>query len=166
MDKPKAAVDKPVAVEAVAAEDDVPHPDYPGLTRHQVKQAQASARKKLEAARVKAAMSRAEKAELERLEREEGIVAAGVLGEMVEIKLDLALPMPYIMLDGKKFLHGHTYTVTRAQANDLFYIQWKGHEQEAARLGVDRFAFYQQAKAPEVKNVGQKVVSIVQKGAA
>ena len=54
-----------------------PHPDYPGLTRGQVETARANARKKLETARVKAAMQRAEDAELQRLKMEEGVTVGG-----------------------------------------------------------------------------------------
>lgn len=154
----QASAPQPAAEPEIDASE--PHPDYPGLTYGQVAEARANARKQLDKARVKAAMSRAENAEIERLEREEGLVATGVLGEMVQIKLDLAINTPWLAIDGKRFYHAHTYTVPRAVANDLLYMQWKTHVNEAIRLGEDRMSFYMKERAPIVNNVGRKVVSI------
>lgn len=133
--------------------------NHPVLTDAQVETAKAAARKKAEAARVKSAQELLEKEETQRLMTEEGITSGGPLNDMVEITLDLAPASEYIAINGKRYLHGRKYTVRRAVANDLLWIQDRGHENERARLGQDRFAFYQRKRAPEIKHVGGKVIA-------
>ena len=164
MEKPKAEAKSEVPQKAafVAAENFAePHPDYPGLTYGDVEKARADARAKLVANQKKAAMSRATAAEMDRIEREEGIVASGPMGERVSIKMDLAINTPWLALDGQRFLHGKTYTVTRAQAADLMSMQYYTHRNEAVRLGEDRMAFYTKERAPLITNVGGRVTGVV-----
>ena len=142
-----------------------PHPDYPGLTRGQVETARANARKKLEAARVKAAMQRAEDAELQRLKMEEGVTVGGAGAEMVEIDLDMPVVAygkndtgAWIQIDGKRFKRGRN-TVSRSQAHDLLFIAHCMRKNESARLGEDSFAFYQRQRNESVTRVGSNIVT-------
>ena len=66
----------------------------------------------------------------------------------------------WLALDGRRYVHRGTYTVTRAVANDLLFMQYKGHEQEAARLGEDRFAAIQSRREPLIQNVNGRVAGI------
>jgi hypothetical protein len=170
-DEPKATYpeldEKPAVTEPEADPQLAPHPDYPGLNFKQVEQARASARKKLEAARVKAAMQRAEDAELERLKMEEGMVVGGSAGEMVEI--DLQMPVvaygksdtdAWIQINGRRYKRGRNI-VHRSLAHDLLYIADRMQKNESARLGQDSFAFYQQKHPVSVSRVGSGQVNVV-----
>lgn len=58
-----------------------------------------------------------------------------VAGEEVEtIHLELAPVQHFIKLDNRCYYHGKTYTVSRAVAQVLKEAQFRGWEQEAARL--------------------------------
>ena len=131
-----------------------PHPDYPGLTYGDVDKAQKKAKEKAEAARRQSAMDRAVADELARLEREEGLNVEG--GNMVRLRLNLCPTMKELRIDGRLYQHGREYTVPEAKARDMLYMQYKGWEQESARKGDDKYAFYaqmqQQQAAPLVVN--------------
>jgi|SRR5579864_1199562 len=130
---------------------------HPVLTDMEVEAARASAKTKALAAQKKKAKERLEEEEMQRLVVEEGLTEGGPLDEMVEITLNLAVNQPYLSTNGFKFMHGGTYKVRRSVANDLLYRQDQGHKAEAARLGVDSFAFYQQKKAPVIRHINGKV---------
>jgi hypothetical protein len=143
------------------------HPDYPGLTRADVREAQKKALLKAEKARKEAAMARVELEETKRLQMEEGITAGGPGSEFVEI--DLQMPIvaygkhdtdAWIQIDGKRFRRGR-HTVRRSQAHDLLYIASRMAMNESARLGEDRFAFYQQVRQTVINNVGARVTGVI-----
>lgn len=143
------------------------HPDYPGLTARDVREAQAAARKKLEAERKKAASERVEKAELERLRNEEGLVVAGPMGEIVEVVLDMPVVAygerdtdAWIAINGRRFYRGIKYKLPRAQAMELLFIADRMARNESARLGQDSFAYYQTKRNAQVNNVGGRVTSV------
>jgi hypothetical protein len=155
-------VKKPAAEVPAVENGAEPHPDYAGLTRSQVAGAHEKARKSLVAAREKAALKRAELDEMNRIEREEGVVADGVLGEVVTIEsLDLAINTPWLQIDGKRYHNGKPVTARRSVINDLLYMADRTHINEASRLGVDRFAFYQEKRAPVITHVGGKNIQVL-----
>ena len=126
-------------------DDAEPHPDYLGLTRGQVRKAQAKAKLRAEEARVAAALKRVEDEETKRLIEEEGLVADGVLGQMVEIVLDMPAVAygkndtdAWIQINGKRYYRGKKYTVRLSLANDLLYIADRMKLNESARIGEDR----------------------------
>lgn len=141
-----------------------PHPDYPGLTRADVKAAQDRARKRAEDARKKAALKDIEDAEFKRVEEEEGITAGGPGNDMVEVTLDMP-PVAYgkndtdawIQLDGKRYRRGQTLLLRRRVAHDLLFIAQQMRLNESARLGEDKFAFYQRQQAPLISKKGTVV---------
>lgn len=129
------------------------------LTDEQVDKALARARKRASDAVIADAMKRLEDAESLRLVAEEGITIGGVNDEMVTITLALAPDTAYLATDGRRYENGKTYTVKRAVANDLMARQFCGHKNESARLGEDRFAFYQKERAPMIARVGNGTVT-------
>lgn len=137
---------------------------HPILTDAQVDAAKAKALKTAQVARVKAAMEDIEKQEAQRLLEEEGMSAGGVLDEMVSITLDLSPDMPWLRINGISYENRKTYTVRRARANDLMFMQMRGWMNETARKGDDRFSYYQQARAPLIKQIGGKVVTLSGQG--
>lgn len=148
------------------------HPDYPGLTRAEVEQAKARAKKKVEAARKEDALDRiADQEEInlreamgqtERTMRELENLSP-VNREMVEIELNLAPQMADIRIDGVIYRNRGKYTVTRAKAMDMLRMQFEGWRHEAQRKGDDSYAFYsqmhQQNRPPVVINTRLGIMS-------
>lgn len=121
-------------------DDGEPDPEVPSLTRGQVRKARARAQAAVEKARIEAAMERVEAAEKARLEREEG---SSITGEpVIEVVLNLCPTMKHIALDGKLYMHRGKYPVRESVARELLFTMYKGWEQEAARQGQDKLAFY------------------------
>lgn len=146
--------DDPKAKPSTALPDDnEPHPTHPGLTKGDVRKAQARAAAKVEAARKKAALERIEHDEEEKLRAAMGEtnrtehITANLRPddkEIVEITLNLPPHMLDVRLDGVIYQNGKTIRCIRAIAKELLYVQSKGWEHESARMGEDRFAFYAQ----------------------
>lgn len=147
--------------------DDEIHPDpqYRGLlTWGDYRAAKAKALSKVKAAAKAAQMKRVQEAEELRLAQEEGIVAAGVMGEIVTIeRLDLPPDMAWIALDGKRYLANQRVTCTRAVAAVLLDLAYHGHVNEAARLGRDPRDFHARQIAPSVTNVGRGSVEMARR---
>ena len=162
--------EKPAAKAApeVDPTDGEEHPDYPGLTRGDVKKAQAKAREKIEAAKRKALLARAQEDEERRLQAEEmngpdsvigeEIPGGGPLNDIVEVVLDMPVVAygkgdhnAWIQLNGKRKYRGQKITCRRHIANDLLWIANRMAINEAARMGEDRFSFYQRPRNAEIK---------------
>lgn len=145
------ADEKPKAVDSGSRE----KYNHPVLTDAEVEAAKASAKKKALAARAKAAAAKIEADETERLMQEEGV---NTHEEMVTITLDLPPDMLWLATNGKRYLHARAYTLPRSIALDLLHRQYAGWQNESARLGESRFAFYQKQRAPAINHVNGKIV--------
>ena len=126
---------------------------HPVLTDAQVDASKEKAIKRLAKARIEAAAKAIEDAEYQRLVSEEGVTIGGVLDDLVEITLNLPPDGLFLASDGRRFNNRKTYKVSRSVANDLMWRQDCGWRNESARKGEDRFAFYQQKRAPEIKHI-------------
>ena len=131
--------DEPKKVVALPGDDEL-DAEHPGLTKGQVRRAKERARKTVEAARVKALLEKIEEKETERLAREEGLQENAE--PMVSVTLNLVPPMPYIAIDGRRYVDHKTYAVRESVARELLFTMYKGWEQESARTGQDKYAFY------------------------
>lgn len=68
-------------------------------------------------------------------------------GEGTEsITLNLSPVQPHVCLDGKRYYHGRTYTVSRGVMQVLKDQMFRGWKEESARLGEDMNAFYGRQK--------------------
>lgn len=109
------------------------HDLHPVLTNSDVIKIRAEAREKLLEKQKASARKNLLSQEMNRLEREEGLTGAtGIpeLDEMVTITLELAEHSPNIVINGRPYWHGHTYTVPRHIAQSLGEIMFRGHEHQ------------------------------------
>lgn len=119
------------------------------LTDAEIDKAKAAAAAKLQKERVAAAMKAIEQDELQRLREEMGLVVGGVADEMVSITIDNAQAQelhPCLMINGRAYWHGHTYTVPRHVADtlrDMMYRTWV-HERDIDGKGW--LQFYQKKR--------------------
>lgn len=114
-----------------AALDPQGHDLHQLLTNAEVLEIRSEARKKLLERQKAAARKDLLAQETERLAQEEGMVTgARELDEMVSITLDLAEHSANIVLSGRPYWHGHTYTVPRHVAQTLGEVMFRGHEHQ------------------------------------
>ncbi len=127
------AADAPAEVEAKADDSVRLHPI---LTNAQVREAQAAARARMEADRIKAAMKAVEAAEVQRLRIEEGFSTGNSnLDDLVDLTVNTAEFTDRIVIDGVVYMHGHTYQVTRAKAQSMAEIMQNTFRHEDIKDG-------------------------------
>ena len=127
---------------------------HPILTNEEYRAAQAKARKKLEDDRKKAAMRAVEESETHRLRVEEGETGDDTPGgEIVNVTIDLAEHSANLLIDGKPYWHGHTYPVTRRQADSMREMMYRGWDHQREIDGKDLKSFYAAKRTAEIFKV-------------
>lgn len=128
---------------------------HPLLSNSEVLEARASARRKIEAERRKAAMKQVEDEETARLRKEEGLVTGHTSNDqMVKITLNLAPHSNCIRLNGNDvYYHQFTYEVPRHVANSLREIQARGWIHQDEIDGKSLTQHYQNARSSEVSPI-------------
>lgn len=129
------------------------HPDYPGLTKGEVRQAKERASAKIAKERKQEALDRIAEQEETNIRNAAGETKRTLRElenlsadnrEMVQITLSLPLHMNAIRIDGQIFVDRGTFTVTRAKACEMMRIQFEGWKAESMRKGDDSYSFYAQ----------------------
>lgn len=103
------------------------------LTEEDIAKARQKARDRFVAEERKARLKTVEDEELERLRMAQGLVTGERrLDELVYLHVNLAEHSDRLKVNGQEFYHGQTYKVTRAQADtlrDMIYRGWR-HQDE------------------------------------
>ena len=141
---------EPQAGDPLYAEDDASL-----LTEKEKSEIRTKLRAKLREDQKKDARTRFMEQEERRLKYEEGMTVGGVEDDMVNITLDLADHSGEISINGRKYFHGHVYTVARHIARTLSEIQMRGwdHENEV-KSGKSRLHNMQNRHNSKVSPVG------------
>ena len=119
---------------------------HPILTKAEIEQARATARKRLEAERKKAAMKAVEEEETLRLQVEEGMTVGGPADDMVTIIIDVPRfaacdrVSTGLAINGRPYRHGETHTVPRHVADTLRSMMFMCWQHEQREIRGDRWA--------------------------
>lgn len=110
---------------------------HPILSNDEFLEAQAAARRKLDAERKKAAMKDVEAKEMRRLRTEEGLVS-GITDEdeLVWVTIDLPEWAPWIAVNGRPYWHGYSGRVPKHVYRSLaeqMQTAWRAHDQTEGR---------------------------------
>jgi hypothetical protein len=144
------------AVAATLAPDG--HDLHPLLTNSEVLDIRAQARDAVLAKQKAAAKKDLLARETRRLAEEEGVSGATgnpELDEPVTISLDLAEHSANIVVNGRPYWHGHTYTVPRHIANSLAEIQFRGWDHQRVLDGKGTRERLQRANTLHIDKAGQ-----------
>lgn len=140
--------------EAHAENLDEPHPEHPLLTRREVMDVQAQARSDLIAKQRANAKKALLASETLRLAQEEGLTTGSSINDQpVSITLDLAEHSDRIVINGRPYYHGYTYTVPRHIADNLAEIQYRGWKHQDEIDGKDLVQHYQRQRLTTMSQV-------------
>lgn len=124
---------------------------HPILSNEEYRKAQAAARVKVDAEKRKAAMKSVEELTVRQIQAEEGVFTGdAVQDEMVDITLELAPFADRLTINGMVYMHGGTYTVSRARANVLNEMVFNGWRHQEEIDGKSRTLAYQRARGTSI----------------
>ena len=137
--------EQPSVSKAVDLEDEVEKSDYKGLTKVErealIAKAKVVAKKeakdKVEEDFLKSEIAKARRTE----EAKYGLVDSEE--ELVRHTVNLSSASDRHLINGKAYLHGHTYEVPKSVADGMRDTEFRGHEQERIRKGhkVNEYGF-------------------------
>ena len=137
---------------AKAPEEDRKHPV---LSNAEYDAAVAEAKKRLDDAERKAARERLIADSMDAIRRERNALTGQIdLDEPVMITVDVAEYTDRIIIDGKQYFHGSTYTVPRHTAQTLNEVMFRSYMHQAQLDGKDPQEAYRRSHAQHVTKQG------------